>query len=109
MSYANKNFSTLRISRGVMKNCYNPYESYGEICVQCGCCFPNPAVRARARLDLWSRRARDAFEFDNFFDGNLPDGTPWREIQAGNKARDLAHAIRKMIHYHRIIEEMKGE
>lgn len=28
----------LHISRSVMENCQNPYDSYGEICVGCNCC-----------------------------------------------------------------------
>ena len=28
----------LHISRSVMANCQNPYDSYGEICVGCNCC-----------------------------------------------------------------------
>lgn len=53
----------IHISRSVMKNCQNPYDSYGEICVGCNCCgrFGEDTMW-QARYDLAVRELSDLVE-----------------------------------------------
>lgn len=46
---------SLFIDRPACKNCYNPFESYGMICVHCGCCSDDEKVRYKARIALHKR------------------------------------------------------
>lgn len=43
------------ISIAAKENCYNTYDSYGEICVHCGCCSEDEIERAKARVALADR------------------------------------------------------
>ena len=47
------------IAFSAKKDCYNPWESYGEICVHCRCCGKPRPERTRARLRLWGRQMAD--------------------------------------------------
>mgnify|MGYP006969180339 CR=1 FL=1 len=41
------------------KGCYNPFESYGMICVRCGCCSEDEKVRYTSRIALHKRLLQD--------------------------------------------------
>lgn len=52
----------------VNENCYNFYESYGEICVLCGCCSKDLKKRTESRLALYKRQLDRVENFDNWFE-----------------------------------------
>ena len=73
------------ISTQVKPNCYNFYESYGEICVGCGCCSTNKLERAKARLALHKRILDEDEHFSNWIDD------PYlRKQQEKNLKREIA-------------------
>ena len=86
------------IDVGVKKNCYNPFESFGEICVGCGCCSDNKLEAARARLALHERLLED----DKKFDGWATDDPALLEIQKENVAADISWN-NMMIRYYKAI------
>ena len=45
----------LHVCMAAKENCYNTYDSYGEICVHCGCCSEDEIERAKARVALADR------------------------------------------------------
>lgn len=50
----------------VKDDCYNLYESYGEICVHCQCCSKDLKVRYKSRLDMWQRMLQDSKYYAKF-------------------------------------------
>ena len=56
------------IDFGVNENCYNPLESYGEICVGCGCCSKDLKERTESRLALYQRLLDRCVNFHNWVD-----------------------------------------
>ncbi len=93
----------IHIDRGTKKTCYNPYESYGEICVGCGCCSEDPRERAEARLNLHRRLLEDALSFDNWFE----DDPELMALQRKNKDSDIEFHTRKMREYMEELERLK--
>lgn len=47
------------------KDCYNQYESFGEICVGCGCCSDDPEERYKARIALADRMIEELEKWSN--------------------------------------------
>lgn len=72
------------ISIAVSKNCYNLYESYGEICVGCGCCSSDKQRRIKARLALNRRMLKEEQEFDRW-----ADDPEIRALQEKNVAENI--------------------
>lgn len=60
--------SEVHIDRSVMDNCWNLYDSFGEICVECGCCSKDPLVRAKARYDTTLEHLVSMLAFDDWSD-----------------------------------------
>lgn len=52
----------------VKDKCWNHYDSYGMICVHCGCCSDDLEVRAKARIDVLERQITDAETFNGWSD-----------------------------------------
>lgn len=50
------------LCHAVNKKCYNPWDTYGEICIHCGCCSKDVAKRQQARLALHKRLLKDDAE-----------------------------------------------
>lgn len=48
----------------VNKNCWNVYESYGEICIRCGCCSKEKNIRYESRLKVLNRLLCAELDFD---------------------------------------------
>ena len=90
------------LDRPIKKNCWNLYDSYGEICVHCGCCSADPVVRAKARLELCERKLDDSLHFDEWSEG-------WKEIQRRNIASDIKHYRRRIRYYKKRLEKLKGQ
>ena len=92
------------IDHAVSKRCWNPYESYGEICVGCGCCSKDKAKRYKARYELCQRRIDDLVSFDGWF-----DEPELRELQERNIATDLKHFRQRMAYYRKKLEGIRDE
>ena len=45
----------VHICQQVKENCWNFIDSYGEICVHCGCCSEDPITRYTARIEVCER------------------------------------------------------
>jgi len=92
---------TVYIDFAVRKNCWNFYDSYGEICVGCGCCSSDPRQRALSRLAVCKRQLQEKIEFDDWMEG-------WEETQRKNVKADIA-CFRKMIRYYeKRLKELEG-
>lgn len=86
------------------EDCYNTFESYGIICVGCGCCSEKPLSRAKARLALHER----LLDHDNHFD--LWDDDPeLRALQQKNLETNIAWNTEKISVYKAIISELEGD
>ena len=82
------------ISIAASKRCYNLYESYGEICVGCGCCSSNKRKRLEARLELHKRLLKHEQEFDGWaIDSDV------RAIQERNVELNIEHEMKKIAQY----------
>lgn len=89
------------IDTGVMKKCWNPYDSYGEICVHCGCCNKDKRARYMARFKLCKRKIE---ELENV---TLWDDDPeWKAIQEKNIKSNLRYFKSRMRYY---MKRMKDE
>ena len=54
------------IDVGVKSNCWNLYDSYGQICVGCGCCSKDPVERAEARYYVALEQLEHFENFDSW-------------------------------------------
>lgn len=55
------------LDEGVKKDCWNLRDSYGEICVHCGCCDEDLKVRTESRvrtLEIWIEELESFDEWD---------------------------------------------
>ena len=80
-------------------NCWNMYDSYGEICVHCGCCAKDKLTRYRARAEaikgwIWQQ--------ENWY---KPDDT-WEEYQRKNRRDTLRHWRRMLRYYKKKLADM---
>lgn len=89
------------IDTGVMKNCWNPYDSYGEICVHCGCCNKDKKIRHKARYNLCKRMIEELKNFQLW-----DDGPGWKAIQEKNIKINLLYFKSRMRYY---MKRMKDE
>ena len=80
------------IDEQVQDKCWNLYDSYGEICVHCGCCAKDKATRYKARVDAikgW------IWEQESWY---KPDET-WEEYQRKNRREKMRHWKRLLRYY----------
>lgn len=83
------------IDTPVKDKCWNFYDSYGEICVHCGCCSKDPLTRYNARIEVILRRIEHCVTFDEWSEDSFV-----RSIQETNVAHDLK-AYRRMLRYYK--------
>ena len=88
------------IDFAVGENCYNLYQSYGEICVGCGCCSNNKKKRLKARIELHEQLLRDAEHFELW-----SDDPEIKALQDKNIATDIAFHKGRIEQYK---EELRG-
>lgn len=69
----------LHVCFGVKKSCWNLYDSYGEICVHCGCCSDDPMVRATSRLRVAQQQLQEQLDFNDW-----DDDPKWKAVQEKN-------------------------
>lgn len=82
------------ISVGVGRNCYNLNDSYGMICVGCGCCSSDKHRRNAARLKLNRRMLKEQQEFDGW-----SDDPEIRAIQEKNRTENIAYLEKEIAKY----------
>lgn len=78
----------------VQKNCYATLWSYGEICVGCGCCHKEVAIRRPARLKYWQWWLEEQLNFRHWC-----DDSELRLIQETNVKRNIKEAKRRVRYY----------
>jgi hypothetical protein len=83
------------VSYSVSVRCYNGWESYGEICVHCGCCGKPGTERDRARLAMYRRRLEEQVNFDQWF----TDSPEWLAVQKRNQKANITRANRHIRYY----------
>lgn len=54
------------IDRPCIDKCWNWYDSYGEICVGCGCCSKDTLTRVKNRLAVMERQLHEEENFDGW-------------------------------------------
>lgn len=82
------------VCKAVNEKCWNWYDSFGEICVGCGCCSKHTKTRQRARLEVLKRD----LEYKKSFDGWLED-EEMRNEQKKNNAASIKYIQRKIRYY----------
>ena len=92
------------ITIAVRKDCYNLYESFGEICVGCDCCARDKRIRYEARLALHERLLERAKNF-NLWAYEYPE---LMEMQKKNVAADIQYNEKKIEMYKRKLERLKA-
>ena len=90
------------VSIAVSNRCYNLYESYGEICVGCGCCSSNKRKRLEARIELHKRLLKHDQEFDGW--ANDPDV---RAVQERNVELNIAENMKMIAQYEAELRELE--
>lgn len=98
--------STIIIDMAVRPDCWNHYDSYGEICVRCGCCTleKNRVQRLKNRLAV----LRDQLSEQEHFDA-WSDDPEIRALQQRNNKANIAYFKRKVRYYEKRVKEMEGE
>lgn len=91
------------IDYGCKRNCWNPFDSYGEICVGCGCCSKDKKTRYNARLELAKRMLKDKLHFELWLDDE-----EWVKIQERNILCDIHYWERTIKRYERLLKEVEG-
>ena len=90
----------IHVSRQIRRNCWNLKDSYGEICVGCGCCHQIPQVRYKNRIKCLERWIDEAINFDNWFDGET------RKLQERNIKANIKYYRRKLRYYKKRLGEL---
>lgn len=86
----------------VKENCYNLYESYGEICVKCGCCSDDPESRFKSRIELADRRLE---ELESFITGG--DADLISSLQRKNSQRSIKFWKKEKTKYQKLLNRIQ--
>ena len=90
----------MHLDFAVGKSCWNLIDSYGEICVKCGCCSNDKKTRYESRIRCLERWLEERKNFDDWIDG-------WRETQEKNIKSDIRWFRRKLRYYKRKLAELE--
>lgn len=96
-----RRFAMIHIDRPVYERCWNPYDSFMEICVGCGCCSTDPLERAKSRLEVSERHLKHFLEFDNW-----DDDPEFRAEQEKNVKASIQNYRGFIRYYKRQVEEL---
>lgn len=86
----------------VKDNCWNLHDSYGEICVGCGCCSEDKQTRYKARIRTLEAWLEDQYNFDMWDDEN-----GLREVQERNIKSNIRSFKRMLRYYKGKLKEME--
>ena len=81
------------------KNCWNLIDSYGEVCVGCGCCSKDKKKRYESRIRCLEEWLKEREEFDDWDEG-------WRELQEENIKSDIRYFKRRLRYYKKGLEKL---
>jgi len=88
----------------VTKDCVNS-DSYGEICVGCGCCSKDNNIRYPARLKMYEEHLQEDLNFDRWMKGCI-------RLQKKNQELNITYNKRRVAIYKRLVASLatvKGE
>ena len=88
------------IDQTISNKCWNTYDSFGEICVYCGCCAKDPKQRCEARLNLSERMLKLNEEHLN--DKSFTD------LERENIRIDIQYWKRRIAYYKKRKEQVDG-
>ena len=95
--------SGMHICFSVSDNCYNLYDSYGEICVHCNCCGRmDKRTMYQRRLELNERMLQEQKNFDAW-DENM------RELQEKNVKANIKYFKNRIRNLKRTIARKEGK
>ena len=90
----------MHICFSVQKNCWNLRDSYGEICVGCGCCSKYKKERHKNRLEALKRWNEENDRFDGWC-----DDPEIRKLQEKNTKANRKYFARMIRYYERKVAE----
>ena len=83
----------------IKEDCYNLYESYGEICVGCGCCSEDTEERFKARIALADRMIEEL--------NNIGDYDSLSPIQIRNIKKGLSKWEKRRTKFQKKLKELQ--
>jgi len=86
----------------INKNCWNLFDSYGQICIGCGCCVKNKKERYENRIRCLERWLKEQYEFDGWDDSI-------KEIQEKNIKANIRYLKRQLRYYKKQLEKIQKE
>ena len=81
------------IDFAVQKNCWNLIDSYGMLCVGCGCCLKDKRKRYKNRIIVLERWLAEQENFDGWIEGS-------EELQKENIKSNI-RCFKRQLHYYR--------
>lgn len=93
----------VNVCYGISNDCVNFYESYGEICVHCGCCAsknPDARNRYKKQLILYKRMLDRELNFDNWYE-------PFIETQKKNVKRNIIYFKRAIRRKKKVLKTLR--
>jgi hypothetical protein len=84
----------------INKNCINP-DSYGEICVHCGCCSKDKNIRYPARLQMYERQLQEHLAFNHWIKGFI-------RLQKRNQKANITYCRRRIAIYRRLLSAVSA-
>ena len=91
----------IHIDTCTKKNCWNFYDSYGEICVHCDSCSSDKLTRYTSRINCLKDWILEKENFDMW-----DDNPEWRKRQEKNIKNDIKHWKRQLRYYENKLKEL---
>lgn len=92
---------TYFVDEQVKDNCWNLYDSYGEICVHCGCCSKDLKVRYKGRVECITEWLKEQESFDRW-----DDDPEFRAMQQRNHTITIKRLKRQLAYYSKKLMEV---
>ena len=90
---------TMYVDFAVQKNCWNLIDSYGEMCVGCGCCLKDKKKRYESRIRCLERWIDEWKNFDGWIEG-------CEDLQRKNIRSNLKYFNRRLRYYKSRLKNM---
>lgn len=84
--------ASIHIDFACTEKCWNLIDSYGEICIGCGCCSKDKKVRYESRIRCLERWLKEQYEFDYWIEG-------CEELQRKNIKSNIKYFKRRLRYY----------
>lgn len=94
----------MHIDIKVADNCWNLFDSYGEICVHCGCCSKDKRERYKARIAAVENWLEEKQNFDGWFE----DDPEIKALQERNVKHDIRTFKRTLRYYRAKLREVEA-